>query len=55
VTEGVTPGPSRPSNDSMTTLRAALPLVRALILAGIVTMLIMIGLPAILGIAAAAA
>jgi len=39
----------------MTTLRAAMPIFRALILAGIVTLLIMVGLPALLGIAAAAA
>jgi multisubunit Na+/H+ antiporter MnhC subunit len=38
---------------SMAVLRAAAPLVRALILAGIVTALIMIGLPAVLAIASA--
>lgn len=39
---------------SMTSLRAALPLIRALALAGLVTLLIMIGLPAVLAYAAAA-
>ena len=38
---------------SMTVLRAAAPFLRALILAGIVTALIMIGLPAMLHAAAA--
>lgn len=38
---------------SMTSLREALPFVRALVLAGFVTALIMIGLPAVLTIAAA--
>lgn len=38
---------------SMAFLRAVAPLLRALILAGIVTALIMIGLPAMLAIAAA--
>lgn len=38
---------------SMTTIRAALPLIRALILAGLVTVLIMVGLPVMLEIAAA--
>jgi hypothetical protein len=39
----------------MVTLRAAMPFVRALILAGLAVALILFGLPAILGIAAAAA
>ena len=39
----------------MATLRAAMPFVRALILAGLAIALILFGLPAILGIAAAAA
>jgi hypothetical protein len=39
---------------SMETVRAALPLVRALILALIVTLLIMVGLPQLLAAAAAA-
>ena len=39
----------------MATLRAALPFVRAFILAGLAIALILFGLPAILGIAAAAA
>jgi hypothetical protein len=39
----------------MVSLRAALPLVRAFILAGLAIALILFGLPAILGIAAAAA
>jgi hypothetical protein len=38
---------------SMATIRAALPLIRALIVAGLVTALIMVGLPAMLEIAAA--
>ena len=38
----------------MTTLRAAMPLVRVFILAGLAIALILFGLPAILGIAAAA-
>lgn len=38
---------------SMTVLRAAVPFIRALILATVVTALIMIGLPAVLAIAAA--
>ena len=38
---------------SMTVLRAAAPFLRALILATIVTALIMVGLPAVLAIAAA--
>lgn len=42
-----------PVTGSMTTFRAAVPLLRALILAGIVTALIMIGLPAVLAIASA--
>jgi hypothetical protein len=37
---------------SMALLRAAAPFIRALILAGIVTALIMFGLPAVLAIAA---
>ena len=39
---------------SMTRFHAALPLIRALILAVVVTALIMIGLPAVLAIASAA-
>jgi hypothetical protein len=39
----------------MITLRAAMPFVRALILAGLAIALILFGLPAILGVAAAAA
>jgi len=39
----------------MVTFRAALPFVRALVLAGLAIALILFGLPAILGIAAAAA
>jgi hypothetical protein len=39
---------------SMTSLRAAIPFVRVLVLAALVTLLIMIGLPALLAIAAAA-
>jgi hypothetical protein len=38
---------------SMSTLRAAMPFVRALILAGVVTLLIMVVLPALFAIAAA--
>lgn len=38
---------------SMTTFRAALPLVRALILAGLAVVLILFGLPAVLSAAAA--
>lgn len=38
---------------SMTTVRAALPLVRALILAGLAVVLILFGLPAVLSAAAA--
>ena len=38
---------------SMTAIRAAMPLIRALILAGLVTVLIMVGLPVMLEIAAA--
>ena len=41
-----------PVTRSMALLRAAVPFVRALFLAGIVTALIMIGLPAVLAIAA---
>jgi hypothetical protein len=40
---------------SMTTLRAAMPLIRAFVLAGLAIALIMFGLPAILGYAAVAA
>jgi hypothetical protein len=43
-----------PVTRTMTVLRAAAPFLRALILAGIVTALIMIGLPRVLAIAAAA-
>ena len=39
---------------TMQTVRAALPLIRALILATIVTLLIMVGLPQLLAAAAAA-
>lgn len=39
---------------SMNTVRAVYPLIRALILATIVTMLIMVGLPTLLAAAAAA-
>jgi hypothetical protein len=38
----------------MSTMRAAMPLIRALILATIVTLLIMVGLPTLLTAAAAA-
>ena len=38
----------------MSTVRAAFPLIRALVLAAIVTLLIMIGLPTLLAAAAAA-
>ena len=41
--------------ESMNAVRAAFPLIRALILATIVTLLIMIGLPTLLAAAAAAA
>jgi len=40
---------------SMETLRAAMPFVRVLVLAGLVILLVMVVLPAMLGIAAAAA
>ena len=40
---------------SMTSLRAALPLLRAVVLAGLAIALIMFGLPALLGFAAVAA
>jgi hypothetical protein len=43
-----------PVTRTMTVLRAAAPFIRALILAGIVTAIIMIGLPRVLAIAAAA-
>jgi len=39
---------------SMTTLRAAMPFVRAIVLVGLVVVLIMFGLPAVLAIGAAA-
>jgi hypothetical protein len=39
---------------SMANLRAAVPLIRALILIGLVIVLIMFGLPSVLAIAAAA-
>jgi hypothetical protein len=39
----------------MVTFRAAMPFVRALILAGLAIALILFGLPAVLGVAAAAA
>jgi hypothetical protein len=42
-----------PVTRSMAVLRAAVPFLRALILAGLVTALIMVGLPAVLAIAAA--
>ena len=38
---------------SMSTVRAALPLIRALILVAVVTLLIMVGLPTLLAAAAA--
>lgn len=40
--------------DSMTRFHAAVPLIRAMILAVVVTALIMVGLPAVLAIASAA-
>ncbi|MGI8928037.1 MAG: hypothetical protein ACR2H0_01035 [Candidatus Limnocylindrales bacterium] len=43
-----------PVIDSMTRFHAAVPSVRALILAVVVTALIMVGLPAVLAIASAA-
>jgi len=43
-----------PVSNSMVSFRAAVPLIRALILAGIVIALIMFGLPRMLAIAAAA-
>lgn len=45
---------SAPVTGTMTPLRAAAPMVRALILATVVTALIMVGLPAVLAIARAA-
>lgn len=39
---------------TMASLRAAMPFIRAVILAGVVTTLIMFGLPAVLAIASAA-
>jgi hypothetical protein len=42
-----------PVTGSMASFRAAAPFLRAIILAGIVTALIMIGLPAVLAIASA--
>jgi hypothetical protein len=39
----------------MTKLRAAMPFLRAIILAGVAIYLILFGLPAVLGVAAAAA
>ena len=44
-----------PVTGSMETLRAAMPFVRVLVLAGLVILLVMVVLPAMLGIAAAAA
>lgn len=46
--------PSQAVPVAMDSVRAALPLLRALVLATIVTMLIMIGLPQLLAAAAAA-
>ena len=46
-------GGGMPVTRSMALLRAAVPFLRALVLAGIVTALIMVGLPAVLAIAAA--
>ena len=43
-----------PVSDSMASFRGAVPLIRALILVGIVIALIMFGLPRVLAIAAAA-
>ncbi len=43
----------RPVTPSMTRFGAAAPFIRALILAGVVTAIIMIGLPAVLAIASA--
>ena len=43
-----------PVTNSMTSFRAAVPFIRALILVGIVIALIMFGLPRVLAIAAAA-
>lgn len=43
-----------PVTGSMASLRSAMPFIRAAILAGVVTMLIMVGLPAVLAIASAA-
>jgi hypothetical protein len=45
--------PAMPVTRTMTPLRAAAPFVRAVILAGLVTALIMVGLPAVLAIARA--
>ena len=42
-----------PVTGTMARFRAAVPFIRALILAGIVTILIMVGLPAVLAIASA--
>lgn len=46
-------GPGLPVTPSMAALRAAAPFIRAAIVAGVVTALIMVGLPAVLAIAAA--
>jgi len=43
-----------PVTGSMTRFHSAVPLIRALILAAVVTALIMVGLPAVLAIASAA-
>lgn len=43
----------RPVTPSMTRFHAAAPFIRLLILAGVVTALIMVGLPAVLAIASA--
>ena len=50
----VTAGAQASSQAQMTTFRAVLPLLRAFVLAGVAIYLILFGLPAILGIAAAA-
>ena len=54
VTPRVTAGPEPSSKQAMTMLRAALPLLRAVILASLAIYLILFAFPAVLGIAAAA-
>lgn len=62
MTTGTLPAPTQvrhtpnrpPVTGSMASLRAAMPFIRAAILAGVVTALIMVGLPAVLAIASAA-